>query len=114
MVDGWGSDLCNYTVTANSGVQVPTISAAPSTICYGDSTKISINNASAGSTFLWFPGGQTTSSITVAPPTNMTYSCQVSGVCGNKQTLSKAITVNVLPTCLLYTSPSPRDRQKSR
>ena len=101
MVDGWGGDLCNYTVTANSGVQIPSISAAPSTICFSDSTKLSINNASVGSTYLWFPGGQTTSSITVAPPTNMTYSCQVSGICGNKQTLSKAITVNPLPTVLI-------------
>jgi gliding motility-associated-like protein len=98
MVDGWGGDLCSYTVTANSGVQIPSISATPSTICFGDSTKLAIANASAGSTYLWFPGGQTTSSITVAPPTDMTYSCQVSGVCGNKQTLSKAVTVNALPT----------------
>jgi gliding motility-associated-like protein len=98
MIDGWGGDMCSYTVTANSGVQIPTLTAAPQSICFGDSTTLTVSNASAGSTYLWFPGGQTTSSITVAPPTTMTYSCQVSGVCGNKQTLSKTVTVNALPT----------------
>ncbi|HXB11760.1 MAG TPA: gliding motility-associated C-terminal domain-containing protein [Bacteroidia bacterium] len=101
MVDGWGGDLCSYTVTANSGVQIPNIVASPATICFGDSTKLSIANASVGSTFLWFPGGQTTQTITVAPPTNMTYSCQISGICGSKQTLSKAVTVNPLPSVLI-------------
>ena len=101
MVDGWGGDLCSYTVTANSGVQTPNIVASPATICFGDITNLYIANASVGSTFLWSPGGQTTQTITVAPPTNMTYSCQVSGICGNKQTLSKAITVNPLPTILI-------------
>jgi len=95
MVDGWGGDICNYTVTANSGVQFTNITAAPSTICFGDSTKLT--GPAGASSYLWSPGGQTTQVITVAPPTNMTYSCIVSGVCGSKQTLSKAITVNPLP-----------------
>ena len=38
------------------------------------------------------------------------YSCQI---ILEKTTLNKAEDRN-LPTCLLYTSPSPRDRQKSR
>ncbi|MEO8760874.1 MAG: hypothetical protein ABI388_06490, partial [Bacteroidia bacterium] len=99
MVDGWGGDICNYTVTANSGVQFTNITAAPSTICYGDSTKLT--GPAGASSYLWSPGGQTTQVITVAPPTNMTYSCVVSGVCGNKQTLSKAITVNPLPITMI-------------
>jgi gliding motility-associated-like protein len=106
MVDGWGGDICSYTITANSGVQIPAISAVPSTICYGDSTKLSISNASFGSTFLWSPGGQTTQTITVAPPTTMTYSCDINGRCGGKQTLNKAITVNPLPTVLVNGSAS--------
>jgi len=99
MVDGWGGDICNYTVKANSGVQFTNITAAPSSICYGDSTKLT--GPAGASSYSWSPGGQTTQVITVAPPTNMTYSCVVSGVCGSKQTLSKAITVNPLPVTLI-------------
>ncbi len=104
MVDGWGGDICNYTVTANSGVQFAAITAVPSTICYSDSTKLT--GPAGASSYLWSPGGQTTQVITVAPPTSMTYSCIVSGVCGNKQTLSKAITVNPLPIVKINSATS--------
>jgi gliding motility-associated-like protein len=101
MIDGWGGDLCSYTVTANSGVQIPIITAAPATICSGASTVLSATNVNVGSTFLWSPGGQTTQTISVSPPSNATYSCLVSDACGNNQTIIKNITVNPLPTVLI-------------
>ena len=32
----------------------------------------------------------------------------------NENPLNTKLTISLSPTCLLYTSPSPRDRQKSR
>ncbi|MGZ3862426.1 MAG: beta strand repeat-containing protein [Bacteroidia bacterium] len=99
MVDGYANDICNYTIHANSGVAFAGITAAPSTICYGDST--SLTGPNGASTYQWAPGGQTSQSITVAPPTTMNYTCVVGGVCGYKQTLTKTVTVNPKPTVLI-------------
>jgi hypothetical protein len=99
MVDGFANDICNYTIHANSGVLFPGITAAPSTLCYGDSTTLTGPNGA--SSYQWTPGGQTSQSITVAPPTTMNYTCNVGGVCGSRQTLTKTVTVNPKPTVLI-------------
>ncbi|MGZ3902680.1 MAG: beta strand repeat-containing protein [Bacteroidia bacterium] len=99
MIDGFNNDVCNYTIHANSGVLFPGITAAPSTICYTDSTTLTGPNGA--SSYQWSPGGQTSQSITVSPPATQNYTCVVSGVCGNKQTLTKTVTVNPLPGILI-------------
>ncbi len=99
MVDGFAGDICNYTIKANSGVLFPGITAAPSSVCYGDSTTLTGPNGA--SSYQWSPGGQTTQVITVAPPSTMTYTCVVGGVCGYKQTLTKTVTVNPKPSVLI-------------
>ena len=96
MVDGFAGDICNYTISANSGVQFPAISATSSTVCFGNSTTLSGPNGATS--YQWNPGGQTTQNITITPSTTITYTCIASGVCGFKQTLTKTITVNPLPT----------------
>ena len=95
MVDGFAGDICNYTISANSGILFPAITATESAVCFGKSTTLS--GPSGATSYDWSPGGATTQSITVTPSTTITYTCVASGVCGFKQTLTKTITVKPLP-----------------
>jgi len=61
------------------------------TICKGDSITLL---ASGGSSYTWSPGGLTGSSVTVAPPTSITYT--VTGRDDNGCTASKTIQVFVI------------------
>lgn len=95
MVDGFAGDICNYTISANSGVQFPAITASQNAVCFGGSATLT---GPAGATsYKWSPGGATTQSITITPSTTITYTCVASGVCGYKQTLTHTATVNPLP-----------------
>ncbi|MBC7861753.1 MAG: gliding motility-associated C-terminal domain-containing protein [Bacteroidia bacterium] len=96
MVDGFAGDICNYTITANSGVQFPGITALPDSVCPGGSSTLTGPNGA--SAYYWEPGGQTTQSIIVTPPYSMTYTCVASGICGFKQTITKTVYVKPLPT----------------
>jgi gliding motility-associated-like protein len=95
MVDGFAGDICNYTISANAGVQFPNITTSKPTLCYGDSTLLV--GPTGASSYEWLPGGETTPNITVTPSTTTTYTLIVSGVCGAKQTLTQTIVVNPLP-----------------
>lgn len=96
MVDGWAGDICKYDIAAISGVQLPDIVASPPSVCPGQS---SILTAPAGATsYTWFPGGANTQTIQVTPGTTETYTCYVGGVCGNKQMLTKTVTMKTVPT----------------
>lgn len=94
MVDGFAGDICNYTITANSGVQFPDIAdVAP--ICVGESVTLT---APAGATsYDWQHDGSTTQSVSVTPATTETYYCEVTGLCDYKQLLDVTVTVNPLP-----------------
>lgn len=96
MIDGYAGDICSYTITANSGIQFPDIIVPRPTICFGDTTTLF--GPALASSYLWMPGGDTTQNITVQPSTTTTYTLVVEGVCGNKQTMTKTITVNPNPT----------------
>jgi gliding motility-associated-like protein len=97
MVDGFAGDICNYTITANSGVSFPAITASSTSICVGAS-PVTLTGPAGATSYEWLPGGQTTQSITDSPSTTTTYTCIAEGVCGYKQTLTKTVTVNPLPT----------------
>ena len=73
-----------------------TISTSNSTICSGSSTTLTANST-AGVSYLWSPGGQTTASITVSPITTTTYSCTATQN-GASATANSVITVNPTPT----------------
>lgn len=96
MVDGFAGDICNYTISANSGVQFPGISTTSNDLCFGDSTTLVAPTGATG--YEWIPGGSNAQSITIKPSTTITYTCVASGVCGYKQTLTETVTVNPLPT----------------
>jgi len=103
MVDGYAGDICNYTITAESGVQFPDIAnVAP--ICQGQSTSLT---APAGATsYYWEHDGSTTQSVTVSPSTTQTYICEVTGLCGYKQTLDATVTVIPNPTVSITNGPN--------
>lgn len=94
MIDGYAGDICNYTISANSGVQFPDI-PAPAPICAGDSVTLTVP---AGATsYEWFHDGSTSQSVTVAPGSTQTYYCEVTGLCNHKQTLSVEVQIKPSP-----------------
>lgn len=94
MVDGYAGDICNYTITAESGVQFPDIAdVAP--ICEGESVTLT---APAGAvSYEWQHDGSTGQTVTVTPSTTETYYCEVTGLCDYKQLLDVTVTVNPNP-----------------
>lgn len=93
-----GSDTSSVTsyITVNS---LPTADAgSDEAICIGDSVVLT---ASGGTGFLWSPGGQTSSSITVAPAIATQYAVQVTDGNGCANTDSVNVSVNALPTIWL-------------
>ncbi len=95
MIDGYAGDICNYTITADSGVQFPEITPVPS-ICPGESVTLS---APPGATsYDWAHSGETTQTVVVSPNSSQTYTCEVTGLCDYKQTLTVDVIVKPLPT----------------
>jgi hypothetical protein len=106
MIDGFAGNACDYTVTANTGVQVITLTSNPANgrICPGQTATINVNNAPVGTTYSWTPttsivGSTTSSSVTVQPTITTTYNCQITlpNGCGI-QNETYTITVNPTPT----------------
>ncbi|MCW3078565.1 MAG: hypothetical protein JWO32_3174, partial [Bacteroidetes bacterium] len=95
MIDGYANDICNYNITALTGVSFGNIVASPDSICPGGSSILTGPNGA--SSYQWFPGGATTQTIQVNPGSTITYTCIANGVCGFKQTITKRITVKQLP-----------------
>ncbi len=103
MIDGFAGDICNYTITAESGVQFPNI-AAVAPICEGESVVLT---APAGATsYEWEHNGATTQSVTVTPSTTQTYYCEVTGLCDYKQTLEATVQVKQNPIVNINNAPS--------
>lgn len=94
MIDGYAGDICNFTISAQSGVQFPDIADVPP-ICPGQSVTLV---APAGATsYNWLHDGSTTQSVTVTPGTSQTYYCVVSGLCDYSQTLEVDVVIKPLP-----------------
>ena len=88
---------CIKTDTVNVSLNpLPVISAgADQSVCSGQSVTL---NAFGGVTYIWNPGGSTSSTISVSPVSNTTYI--VTGTAANGCTSTDAVVVNVnsLPT----------------
>ncbi|MBK8192262.1 MAG: hypothetical protein IPK76_03210 [Lewinellaceae bacterium] len=83
------------TVTINT---IPTASiSGPGSICTGQSATLT---ASGGGTYLWNTGA-TSTSISVSPVSNTTYTVTVTGSNGCTKTATKTITVNGLPAAAI-------------
>jgi len=103
MVDGFAGDICNYTITAQSGVQFPDIADVPP-ICPGQT--VTLTAPAGASSYSWQHDGSTTQSVTVTPATTQTYFCEVYGLCGYKQMLEVTVVVNPNPTVTITPSSS--------
>ncbi|HXC04975.1 MAG TPA: T9SS type A sorting domain-containing protein, partial [Bacteroidia bacterium] len=93
MIDGFNGDVCNYTIDPGSGVAFPDIVVSATPVCIGNSATL---QAPAGATsYSWSTTPvQTTQIITVTPGTDITYTCVVTGSCGEKQTLTAPVSVS--------------------
>ncbi|HLV42946.1 MAG TPA: gliding motility-associated C-terminal domain-containing protein [Brumimicrobium sp.] len=103
MVDGYGGDVCSYTISANTGVLFPNIPSVPS-ICSGSSTTITAPAGAAS--YRWTHNGATTRSVSVSPSSTTTYTCEVTGLCDYKQTLQTQVIVKQNPNISFSTGNS--------
>jgi gliding motility-associated-like protein len=100
MIDGFAGNICNYTVTAGSGVTVASISStAGNTLCQGSSTTLSVT-ATGATGYSWTDGSTTLgtgSSIVVSPSSTTHYTCTVTGACGSGTAVTYTLNVNPPP-----------------
>ncbi|MBL7921413.1 MAG: gliding motility-associated C-terminal domain-containing protein [Bacteroidia bacterium] len=99
MIDGYAGDICNYTINALTGVSFANISASTSSICPGAS--VLLTGPAGATSYTWLPSGANTSTLSVTPGSTITYTLIAGGVCGYKQTLTKQIVVNPLPSVII-------------
>jgi hypothetical protein len=90
----------NAVRTATNGVVIspfPTVTANASSlsICSGGSTTL---NAGGASSYVWQPGGSTSSSLSVSPGATTTYTVTGTNAAGCSATSTVQITVNTTPT----------------
>jgi PKD domain len=83
------------TVTVNP---LPTVSVNSATICAGGSVTLTATTSASSPSYLWSPGGATTSSITVSPASTTTYTVTVTdGTTSCANSGSGTVTVNPAP-----------------
>ncbi|HRG53242.1 MAG TPA: hypothetical protein PLL00_10430, partial [Bacteroidia bacterium] len=103
MIDGGFGNDCDYTVSANTGVETVTVSSNLSTICEGLSVNLS---ATGGSSYQWSDGVNTIpagANVTVSPTTTTTYTCTVVGTC---ETQYPTIKITVKPKPVATATPN--------
>lgn len=99
-----GATSASATLTVNP---LPMVSVNSPTICNGQSATLTATTDAANPSYLWSPGGQTTSSITVSPTTTTTYTVTVTdGNTSCSNSASGTVTVNQLTTATALTSVS--------
>lgn len=89
---------CDITTTDITIIDAPTVTVTDQSICDGSSATIPATPSTGGGTYLWSPGLETTSSITVNPSSTTTYSVQytLNGCASASEDVT--ITVNTVPT----------------
>jgi gliding motility-associated-like protein len=83
----------SVTITSSS---ITSVTVNSSTVCAGASAVLTASPSTAGGTFSWTPGGQTTSSVSVSPSSTTTYSV-IYTLAGCSGTNSGVVTVKPLP-----------------
>lgn len=81
----------------------PSVSVNNQSICSGQTATLTATPTTAGGTYLWSPGGQTTSSINVSPTSTSTYN--VVYTLNGCASLSTAGTVTVAPSPTVSIAP---------
>lgn len=103
VVDGFAGDICSYTISATSGIQVVEAVSSKSGVCLGDTATLSAQVTGTGTyTYTWSsnPPGLVSSlpSLTITPTQNTLYTVDVTGVCGSVTSASVYVTVHTPPT----------------
>ena len=110
-----GSYNVNLIISSNHGctdtvTQAVTVNALPianagtdQSICTGSSATLTANG---GSSYVWTPGGQNNSSITVSPVTNSSYTVTVTDANGCTSSDAVNVQVNTLPSVVANPDPS--------
>ncbi len=109
VVDGFAGDICSYTITATSGIDIVRINPANIDICIGQSTNLSAIVSGSGSySYNWSstPAGFTSTSqnVSVSPTQNTLYTVQVTGKCGKVTTANAYVGVHPYPTVAITAS----------
>ena len=94
-----GTDTVHITVNP-----IPEIQAIGSTICYGDTGSINVVSTVNNTHFIWSPGGDTTSTVSVNPNATTLYTVYGDAQ-GCKDTTTTTVIVNPLPF-ITINSPS--------
>jgi gliding motility-associated-like protein len=118
VVDGFAGDICSYSISATSGVQVVEAVAVNEFICDGSSTDIqAIISGTGPYTYSWSsqPVGFTSTSATntVSPTQNTQYIVDVLGFCGTTTQASVYVTVNDNPTANAGSNQTICDNQSA-
>ncbi|MBI4929556.1 MAG: gliding motility-associated C-terminal domain-containing protein [Bacteroidetes bacterium] len=100
-----GANGCTDTASAtvNVGSVTASITGTNSTICSGQPTTLT---ASGGGTYVWNPGGQTSTSISVFPTTNTDYTVTATNALGCTGTATFSVTVTAQPTASITVTGS--------
>lgn len=113
VIDGFAGDVCSYTVSANSGVQVVQVNSSNNNICSGDPVSVTAQVFGSGSfTYTWtsIPAGgpyPSTSTINVSPTVTTEYFVDITGLCGQVTQGSYKVFVDQTPTApSVVASPS--------
>lgn len=83
--------------TTFSFIQTPSFSTSDTVICFGESVTLTTSNNEVGGSYLWSPGGQTTTSITVTPNSSSVYYVTYGALNNCNYTDTATVIVNPLP-----------------
>jgi gliding motility-associated-like protein len=96
------TDANGCTTTATVSITQPTAiivtaSASPSTVCSGQNSTLAstVSGGTPGYTYLWNPGSQSGSSVSVSPAVNTVYTLTITDA--NGCTATQTVAVNVYP-----------------
>jgi hypothetical protein len=84
---------CNTTTASITISSAPVVTVNNPTICSGSSAVLTANSSIQGGSFLWSPGGQTTSSITVSPTSTTNYTVTYNSSSCGSTTATGTVTV---------------------
>lgn len=95
------TDLNGCSASASGTVFVnssPVVTVNSPTLCAGQTVTLTANGIPGGGTYLWSPGGATTNTLAVTPPSSTSYTVTYTDANGCFGTAVSNITVNPIPT----------------
>jgi gliding motility-associated-like protein len=100
MIDGFAGDICDYSITAISGVNVLNVTPAAPGICTGG-TGVVLTASGGNGTYTWSPAtglsATTGATVTANPSITTTYTVTSGAIGSLNCPLSKTVTVTVNP-----------------